>query len=194
MTWPVQSRNNMLNGQTYGQASLHTGFPGTTGANEVVGGAPAYGRKTVAMNTSTGGTRSLNAAVTFYVPAITVRFIGVWNGADFVGYAANGGATPKNFMSSTINSQIHCVGHDYQDGQTVVFIWGTPPGGLTAGTTYFVRNRTAETFKVATTFEGATINFSSGPSDGCWMCAIREDVYAGPGTHGLDTASIVFPS
>lgn len=68
--------------------SLHTGDPGTTGANEVTGGSPAYARK---QTTWTGGTSDgvvAGSAVSFDVPAGTYTHIGVWTAATsgtFVG-------------------------------------------------------------------------------------------------------------
>lgn len=73
--------------------SLHTADPGTTGANEVTGGTPAYARKTT---TWTGGTADgvvTGSAVVFDVPAGTYTHLGVWNGSTFVGGAALSAST-----------------------------------------------------------------------------------------------------
>lgn len=65
-----------------GYASLHTGDPGTTGANEVTGGTPAYARKPVTWAAAVAGTASASAAVTFDVPAGTnVTHGGLWSAA-----------------------------------------------------------------------------------------------------------------
>ena len=71
--------------------SLHTGDPGNTGANEVVGGA--YARQAVAFtNTGNNPTVAANSAVVQY-PAATatwgvIGFFGVWtaaSGGSFIG-------------------------------------------------------------------------------------------------------------
>lgn len=58
--------------------SLHTADPGTTGANEVTGGAPAYARQPVTwVAGSVDGV--YNATVpAFDVPATTVTHVGLW--------------------------------------------------------------------------------------------------------------------
>lgn len=191
MSHPAATKNAALDGLTFTQASLHTGYPGTTGANEVTGGT--YARKNITMNAAAGGTRALNAAVTFDVPASTIRFIGFWNAGTFIGYAPNGGATPKNFVNVASTDLIHCPSHGFSDTQKIVFLWGTAPGGLTTGTVYYVRDSATDTFKVAATSGGSAIDLTSASSSGCWLCAITEDVYAVAGTHELSTASWIVP-
>jgi hypothetical protein len=183
----------MLDGQAITLASLHTAFPGSTGANEVTGGAPAYAQKAVTINAASGGSRVLNAAVTFDVPACTVKWVGFWNGATFVGCAPNGGATPKNFMAIPSTDTVYSASHGWSDTQKIVFFNGTPPGGLTEGTTYFVRDSATDTFKVAATAGGAAIDLTSASSFGCIVCAITEDVYAVQGTHQLASATVAIP-
>ena len=193
MPIPTTTKDNLLNGQTINKASLHTAFPGTTGANEVTGGSPAYAQKAITMNASSGGSRSLNAAVTFDVPACTVKWIGFWNSTAFVGCAPNGGATPKNFMAVPSTDLIQSTGHGWADTQKIVFFNGTAPGGLTEGTTYFVRDATADTFKVAATSGGAAIDITSSAGYQCVVCAITEDVYAAQGTHQLASSTLTIP-
>jgi len=193
MTLPVSTKNAMLGGQAFTLASLHTAFPGSTGASEVTGGAPAYAQKAITINAASGGVRSLNASVTFDVPACTVKWVGFWNAAVFVGCAPNGGATPKNFMSIASTDTVYSAAHGWSDTQKIVFFNGTPPGGLTEGTTYFVRDAATDSFKVAATAGGAAIDLTTASSFGCVVAAITEDVYAAQGTHTLSTASIVIP-
>lgn len=192
MTIPSATKDNLLNGQTFTHASLHTGFPGTTGASEVSGGAPAYAQKAITVNASSGGSRSLNAAVTFDVPACTVKWVGFWNSGTFVGCAPNGGATPKNFMAVPSSDTIYSTAHGWSDTQKIVF-FGTVPGGLTEGTTYFVRDAATDSFKVAATSGGAAIDITSAGGPGCWVCAITEDVYAAQGTHQLASSTVAIP-
>lgn len=193
MTLPVATKNNMLGGQTFTHASAHTDFPGSTGANEVTGGSPAYAQKAITINAASGGIRALNASVAFDVPACTVKWFGFWNGSTFVAAAPNGGATPKNFMSIASTDVVYSAGHGWSDTQKITFYNGTPPGGLTEGVTYFVRDATTDTFKVAATSGGAAIDLTSAPSFGCVVCAITENVYASQDTHTLSSASFVVP-
>lgn len=58
-------------------ASLHTGDPSTTGANEVTGGSPAYARKAITWNAASGGALDNNANPVFDVPSgTTVTYVG----------------------------------------------------------------------------------------------------------------------
>jgi hypothetical protein len=68
--------------------SLHTGDPGTTGANEATGGAPAYAR----IQTTWSGAGSdgvvVGSDVLIDVPAGTYNYVGIWSaasGGTFIG-------------------------------------------------------------------------------------------------------------
>lgn len=78
-------------------ASLHSADPGTTGANELAGGAPAYARQPITWNAAAAGNLDNNANPTFDVPPNSdVAFFGLWtSGGAFLG----GGAvtTPEHF-------------------------------------------------------------------------------------------------
>lgn len=192
-TISTTTKNKMLDAETFDSASLHTAFPGVTGASEVSGGAPAYARKAIVTNAASGGQRLLNAAVTFDVPASTIRWVGFWNGATWIGAAPNGGATPRNFVCVAATDTIYSAAHGYADTQKVVFYNGTPPAGLTEGTVYFVRDSATDSFKVAATAGGVAIDLTAAASFGCVVAAIVEDVYALQGTHTLSTATIAIP-
>lgn len=61
-------------------ASLHTASPGTTGANEVSGGSPAYARQAITWNAAASGNLDNNANPVFDVPAsTTVSHFGLWS-------------------------------------------------------------------------------------------------------------------
>lgn len=66
--------------------SLHTGNPGETGANEVVGGS--YSRKTVPFSTALTGSTINETEVSFpAMPPCTVTHVGIWTdetGGDFL--------------------------------------------------------------------------------------------------------------
>ena len=72
------AKNTMLDSLTVAYASLHTGDPSTTGANESTGGSPAYARKAVTFDAAAASARALNADVTFDVPASTITYVGYW--------------------------------------------------------------------------------------------------------------------
>lgn len=92
MPYSAQAKNLMLDafGQQATFLSLHSGNPGSTGAGELVGGSPAYARKSAAWNPASAGAKTLSNAPTFDVPpSTTVAFVGVWSavtGGQFLGY------------------------------------------------------------------------------------------------------------
>lgn len=86
---------NTASGATIDRISLHTGDPGTTGANEVTGGS--YAKVTIdatdfdAAGATTAGEIELNADQTFAGPASgTASHIGFWASSGTAFYA--GGA------------------------------------------------------------------------------------------------------
>lgn len=191
MTFPATTKAAMLDALTIDTASLHTGFPGTTGANEVTGGS--YAQKAIVMNPTSGGSRLLNASVVFDVPACTIRWVGYWDGATFVAPAPNGGATPKNFISIASTELVYAPAHGWADTQKIVFFDGTPPAPLVEGEVYFVRDALTDTFKVAATSGGVAIDLTAASTFGCVVCAITEEVYAGPDTHSLTATTFTVP-
>lgn len=69
--------------------SLHTADPGTTGANEIVGGSPAYQRLAPSYAPASGAASDLTAALLFDIPdGVTITHWGVWSGATFYNAAA----------------------------------------------------------------------------------------------------------
>jgi hypothetical protein len=96
-------------------------------------------------------------------------------------------------MAIPSTDTVYSASHGWSDTQKIVFFNGTPPGGLTEGTTYFVRDSATDTFKVAATAGGAAIDLTSASSFGCIVCAITEDVYAVQGTHQLASATVAIP-
>lgn len=79
-------------------ASLHTADPGDTGANEVSGGSPAYGRKAITWNAATGGALDNNANPVFDVPAATtVTHAGLWSAVTGGTYHGSGDIANETF-------------------------------------------------------------------------------------------------
>lgn len=96
-------RNSAVNGLASASAflSLHSGDPGTTGANEITGGTPAYARKAATWGTASSGSRSLSAAVQFDVAAGTqVSHFGVWTTAT--GGAFQGGDALRDASNNAV--------------------------------------------------------------------------------------------
>lgn len=192
MSLTTAAKNTMLNALNIDAASLHTAFPGLTGANEMTGGTPAYARKAVTFGAAAGAARALSAAVTFDVPASTVRWFGFWASGTYVGYAANGG-TQLLFQIDVANNLVRSTAHGLTNGTKVAFFNSTVPGGLAEGTVYFVVSAAVDSFQVSATAGGPAIAMTSTGS-GCSLATIIEDVYAAQGTHTLntDTVGLVF--
>lgn len=82
MPFSASAKNYMLDqlGTQVAYLSLHTATPGSTGANEVSGGSPAYARKAAAWNAASAGSKPLSNTPTFDVPAsTTVTHLGFWS-------------------------------------------------------------------------------------------------------------------
>lgn len=75
--------------------SLHSASPGTTGANEINGGSPAYARVQTTWSASGGGSKS-GSQVTLNVPAsVTVAFFGIWSASSAATWIG-GGSLPTS--------------------------------------------------------------------------------------------------
>ena len=193
MSLVTAAKNAMLAALSIDAMSLHSAFPGLTGANELSGGSPAYARQSVTFGTPAGGVRTSTATVTFHVAAgSTVRWVGFWSGGVYQGYGPNGG-TPKEFMAQASSDTILCMSHGFSDGQKVVFYNGTLPNPLTEGAVYYVRDAATDSFKIAATAGGVAIDITSAGSTDCVLSAIAEDAYASQGTHSITAASIGLP-
>lgn len=186
----TDAKNSMLSGLTFTAASLHTGFPGSTGANEVSGGS--YARVAPSVGAASGAVRTASS-MAFSVPAgTTVRWVGFWNGSTFLCCAPNGGS-PKEFVADATADLIRLPSHGWADTQKIVFYGGTVPGGLTEGTVYYVRDATTDTFAVTATSGGTAIDITSAGTGGCMASAITEDAYASADTHTISSATFGLP-
>lgn len=78
--------------------SAHTADPGSTGANEVTGGSPAYARKAATWSAPSGG--AITASVTFDIPAsTTVAFVGGWDAVTAGNFRDKATITSQTFSS-----------------------------------------------------------------------------------------------
>lgn len=170
--------------------SLHTDYS-ASGANEVSGGS--YARQATARDASSGGEATLTATESFSVPATTVRWVGWWSassGGTFYGMAPNysGANVPRIFFGESTDDVITSPAHGLSDTDTIVFVGASLPSGITQGTTYFVRDATTDTFKIAATSGGSAIDLTA-DGRGVWARILAE-TYAAPGTHNITAAPL----
>lgn len=188
MPYSTAAKNLMLDyfGTQAGFQSLHSGYPGDTGANEIAGGAPAYARKAKTWNTAAAGSKDDSNAPTFDVPATTVGYIGLWTAltaGTFLGYAPAGG-TPLRYTADAATDFITSTAHGLIANDKIVFMNGAAPAGLTEGTVYFVKSPTANTFQVSATAGGAAIDITNANQAlSSRVSKIVEEVFAAQGTY-----------
>lgn len=184
----------MLNGISPNTMRLHTGYPGTTGANEVTGGAPAYAAKSCSYPASSAGeARQLTSSVIFDVPACSVKWASVWQGTEMIFIAPTAG-NPYEFSADLVANTIRVPSHGLVAGDTVVFYLDAPPDPLVAGTEYFVVNPTTDDFQVSTTFGGSAINITTQAGNGCLVSKLVARVYAAQDTHTVSTFPVGVPN
>ena len=149
-----------------GFASLHTGDPSTTGANEVSGGS--YARVAVTWGASSGRQASNTGALTFNVPAATtVQYLGLFSaitGGTFRGWFPFSGTlfTPQMAVGADSGDVFTSYGHGFSntDRVTVHPKFGESLGGLTEGTLYFIVGAATNTFQVSLTSGGAAVTIT----------------------------------
>lgn len=176
------------------QASLHTAFPGSTGASEVTGGT--YARQATTWNSAAARNLDSSATFTFDVPSgNTVAWSGFWNTAPspdvFAGYlplkqAADWG--PLRFQVGLAANTIILEGSGAANDDRVAFFNGTPPTGLTEGTIYWVVTATAadpDTFQVSATQGGAAIGLTADAGAGVQVSQVRPETFGADGQYQL---------
>lgn len=81
--------------------------------------------------------------------------------------AATGGGDPKSGLTIEADDDtVTLAAHGFRNGDPIVFPTLTGGTGLTAGTKYFVRDATENSFKVAATLGGAAINVTADATAG----------------------------
>ena len=183
MPFTDTTKNAMLDGNEPSHMSLHSAFPGGTGANEIAGGS--YARQAIAWGAAAAGVKSASNQPAATVPAAaTVAWIGYFSAlsaGNFLGYAPAGGS-PFKYRVDTIGNAIDAPGHGLADDEQVVFYGGTPPAPLVEGAAYFVVGSAADTFQVAATQGGAVIDLTSG-GDAKMRCSkIVPETFGAEGT------------
>ncbi len=178
-----------------GDASLHTAFPGDTGANEVSGGAPAYARKSITFNKAAAGSSDSSNAPVFDVPAsTTIRFVGYFDAGspdEFLAYAPIGNVGfIAEFSVDVTNDEIDAIAHPFANDQNIVFLDGTPPGGLAEGTVYFVISAVTDLFQVSATQGGGAITLTNQGDSSVEVHRIVEETFGAQGTFTLTDADL----
>lgn len=177
--------------------SLHSAYS-ATGGNEVTGGSPAYARKNAAWAAAASGEKALSADVAFDVPATDVAWLGVWTNdvtPVFWGMQplldAASTATPQVATVTDITGNvIDAPAHGFSNGQTVVLFplaEEALPGGVTAGTIYFVVGATTDTLQISTTEGGAAVDLTS--TGVALIQRITKETFAAQGTYTVKAAT-----
>jgi hypothetical protein len=183
------SRNLMIAAEGTTHLSAHSAYS-VTGANEITGGSPAYARKVPTFGAASAGSKSLSANVVFDMPAgSSILFVGRWTaltGGTFLGMAAIGGVEME-FATDLASDTITAPAHGLVNTDRIVFVGGTPPGGLTEGTIYFVVGATTDTIQVAVTSGGAAINLTTQASAQCLVSKIVPETYGAQGTYQVNS-------
>lgn len=188
------ARNQLLDATDCAFASLHSDYPGTTQANEITGGSPAYARKGITFASAASGSKASSNAQVFDVPAgSTIRWIG---GSTAVSAGTGrsvspNGAVPQEFETDVTADKIQIKAHGYIADQKLVFYGGTVPGGLTAGVIYFAKAPGTDDFQVAATAGGSAIDLTSQAGTDCVVSKIVEEIYGGQGTLTLPIGTFV---
>lgn len=189
------AKNAMLDAEPSTHVSLHSAWS-ATGANELTGGSPAYARQAATWDAAASAERALSAVVEFDVPAgATAGWAGRWTaltGGTFMGMGPLNGVSYKFSLDPTANT-IKQVAHGYVNGGRIVFIGGTPPGGLTEGTIYFVVSATTDTYQVAATSGGSAIDLTTEPAAGCVVSKIVPETFGEQGTQQISELPLRMP-
>jgi len=194
MSYTPNQKRDMLNAVSPDTLKLHTGYPGTTGANELTGGTPAYAPKACSyLASSSGEPRQLTAGVTFDVPASSIEWASAWAGGVCRFIAPTAG-DPTEFSTDLVANTVRVPAHGYANGDRVVFFVDPPPAPLVAGTKYFVVSAGIDDFQVATTSGGAAINLTTHADRGCLVSKIVPRVYAAQNTHTVGTFPFWLPN
>jgi len=169
-------------------ASLHTGSPGETGANEVAGGS--YARQLVAAagwTAAAGGLSDNLNAITFGgMPAGEVQAVGLWDAVAAGNFLAGGWLstvkgvfTAADIATDLLASPVHGLAANDRVAVEAEDA-GTLPTGLNDTTLYHViaTGLTADAFKVSATQGGAAVDITTVGS-GKWRKVVPKTIPAG---------------
>jgi hypothetical protein len=174
-------------------ASLHSAYS-ASGANELTGGS--YARLAVTWSSAASNSKALSGTpYNFAAPASsTVGFVGYWDAlttGNFQAMFPAGNATGYAFAAPSATSTLLAPGSAYASLQPVcVFATGgsSLPSGLTAGTIYYVKSPSGDSFQLSATSGGSAITLSG---DGSGLVqAITTEIFSGAGTYALSAQSV----
>lgn len=173
---------HLFGGTSYSAlATLYIGFfsaaPTDSSAGTELSGS-GYSRKAVTNNTTnfpavTAGQPVVNGvdiecftASADHSDAVAVGIFDAATSGNLLAWAWLGNDAGKVFNAATSDT-FTCVGHSFSDTNKVrvVAIPGTSlPTGISAGTTYFIRDSATDTFKLAATSGGSAIDITAAGS------------------------------
>lgn len=175
-----------------GWVSMHTAYS-ATGGNELSGGS--YARVAVTWSTVSANVLALSGTpYSINVPAsTTVAFLGFQDASssgNFQGMVPLGGATGYTFAAPSSTGVLLAPGTAYTANQPVVVFapaGSTLPTGLTAGTIYYVKSPSSDSFSLSATSGGSAISLSA---DGSGLVqAITTETFASAGAYSLASAA-----
>jgi hypothetical protein len=142
-------------------------FNGTIAGSVLTAATPSVG--TLAIGQTIAGTGvTIGTTITSFSTGI--------GGAGTYGLSASSTVASSTPMTATVVPGVVTVNVAPTNGQTVVFsTTGTLPTGITAGTAYFVVNRTSTTFQISATLGGTGITFggaSTGTHTATWYTLV----------------------
>ncbi len=164
------ARHFMLNALAteVNRVSLHSGDPGANGANELAGGTPAYARQIPTWGAPASGQVNIASIGSHNVPGgTTVLAVGFWRDAAtpiFYGYAPLGSFLGVFTAPDAASDIFYAPGHGLVLNSTVCLqtvVGKVLPTGVVEFTTYYARDVTTDTFKLAATAGGAAINLTA---------------------------------
>lgn len=139
-------------------ALLSVGGTESGAGTEVAGGT--YARQAVDWNAASGGTKSTAASITFSdLPETDVQGWAIYDSAGTT-RKWYGVISSKTGTAQNVDDTVTVTAHGYADGQKIVFQSGYVPSGLSANTTYYVRDATTSTFKVAASLGGSALDIT----------------------------------
>jgi hypothetical protein len=131
----------------------------SSAGTEVTGGS--YARQTTAsLAAASGGSKTTSGAANFTsMPATDIQGWAIYDsGTNRKWY---GLWTPLTATATASTDKITAAAHGLSDGTKVVFQSGYTPTGLTANTTYYVRDSTTNDFKVSATLGGTAVDITA---------------------------------
>lgn len=153
--------------------SLHTGYPGAAGANEVVAGGYSYARQQVAAagwNAFANGVGdNVNAVTWNNLPAVTVVAVGFWDalaGGNFLRGAWLSTVKRVFTITDLAGNLFASPAHGLSANDRIAFDveeLGTLPGGVDDTTLYWLiaTGLTADAFKISASQGGAEMEITA---------------------------------